>query len=57
MVVEGFYAYHVGGICETGEKVWTRGVSLTERVVGFLIHDNGEVVYEDCTEMFDAQLE
>ena len=57
MVVEGFYPYHVGGLCETGEKVWTRGASLTERVVGFLFHANGEVVYENCTEMSDAQLE
>jgi hypothetical protein len=57
MIVEGSYAYHVGGIYETGEEVWTRGVSLTERVVGFLFHVNGEVVYENCTEMSDAQLE
>lgn len=57
MVVEEFYEYHAGGLCETGEKVWTKGVSLTERVVGFLFHADGEVMYENCTDMSDTQLE
>jgi hypothetical protein len=29
-VVEAFCAYRVEGVCETGERVWTRGASLTE---------------------------
>jgi hypothetical protein len=30
VVEEAFFAYHVGGVCEIGERVRTRGVSLTE---------------------------